>query len=117
MEPKGHGAKPRIWSNAIRKVATRDPERLERLAEKLLSMADQGDMAALKEFGDRVEGKAVQKVEGKLDHDIRHTHEGLPESLGWLTEMLGGQTGSKAEESSEARPLLPDTLPPESSRH
>jgi len=60
-----NGAKQnRQWSEIIRRVALRDKKRLERIAEKLLSMCEEGDLPALKEFGDRFEGKVPQGIEG-----------------------------------------------------
>lgn len=35
---------------------------LDALAEKLLKKVDEGDIAAIKEFGDRIDGKAPQSV-------------------------------------------------------
>jgi hypothetical protein len=68
--PKGNknGAKQnRGWSEVIRRVALRDKKRLARIAEKLLSMAESGDLPALKEFGDRFEGRVPQAIEGTGD--------------------------------------------------
>jgi len=50
---------------------------LDELAEKLLLNADQGDMQALKELGDRLDGKSVQAVEQKTEHsgNIKHDVE------------------------------------------
>jgi hypothetical protein len=36
---------------------------LDALAEKLLQRCDEGDLTALKELGDRIDGKAVQGVD------------------------------------------------------
>lgn len=59
-----------LWADALRRAIKRreekDPQALERLADVLLRKADDGDMAALKELGDRLDGKAAQQV----------THEG-----------------------------------------
>ena len=53
-----------IWFNAIQRAIKRredkDPQALEKLAEVLLNKASDGDMAAIKELGDRLDGKAVQ---------------------------------------------------------
>lgn len=54
----------RVWSEVIRRVALRDKKRLSALAEKLISMAEEGDLPSMKEFGDRFEGKIPQGVEG-----------------------------------------------------
>jgi len=59
--------KAKRWSQAIdRALANRSKakgiEALDELAEKLLANAEQGDMAALKELGDRLEGKPAQAM-------------------------------------------------------
>ena len=41
-------------------------EALDDLAEKLLQGCDDGDITALKELGDRLDGKAIQQVDGNL---------------------------------------------------
>lgn len=67
-----NAARGRIWRDAItRAVSKRSKsdalEALDDLAEKLLVAADAGDIQALKELGDRLEGKASQPIEGTLD--------------------------------------------------
>ena len=57
------------------------------------------------------------RLEQKVNHEHKHIHEGLSETLGWVTEMLGGKEEGSPQESCETRPLLPDSLPPEQSRH
>lgn len=54
----------RAWTNAIRRaVAQRDGDALRKLADKLFDMALEGDLQAMKEIGDRLEGKPVQATE------------------------------------------------------
>ena len=59
--------KPRIWQDAIRRALARrekgKPDRLNRLADALLDKCEEKDISALKEFGDRIEGKSVQPTE------------------------------------------------------
>jgi hypothetical protein len=53
----------RLWANTIRRaIAQGNPERLRAIAEKLLDMAAEGDLGAIKELGDRVDGKPSQSV-------------------------------------------------------
>jgi hypothetical protein len=54
----------RLWADTIRRVLAQgaDPDRIRRLAEALVSKAEEGDMSALKELGDRLDGKAAQQV-------------------------------------------------------
>lgn len=62
-----NASKNKPWSMAIeralRKRSKSDQlEALDDLAEKLLTNCDQGDMAALKELGDRLDGKPAQAI-------------------------------------------------------
>ena len=62
----------RIWRDAIERAlanrAKEDPRRaIDALAETLLRKCDEGDIAALKELGDRIEGKCVQPIAGEND--------------------------------------------------
>lgn len=59
-----NAAKNKPWSEVIRRVALRDKKRLARIAEALLKKCEEGDLPALKEFGDRFEGKVPQGIEG-----------------------------------------------------
>jgi len=56
-----------IWFNAIQRAIKRredkDPQALEKLADVLLNKAEEGDMAAIKELGDRLDGKPKQTTE------------------------------------------------------
>ena len=82
--PKGNqnATKGRVWTEAINRALAARSRRdgvlaLDALAEKLLKLADQGELQALKELGDRLEGKAMQPTEvdltGELSlKEIRH---------------------------------------------
>lgn len=57
------------WNNAIRKALERaqtDPKRakatLDKIAEKLVDAAANGDEWAIKELGNRIDGKSIQGV-------------------------------------------------------
>lgn len=53
----------RLWGNTIRRaIAQGDPEKLRKIADKLIELASEGDMQAMKELGDRIDGKAAQSV-------------------------------------------------------
>jgi len=72
--PKGAGAPEgntnsnknnRLWADTIRRaVIQSDSERLRRIAEAMLTKCEDGDMTAIKELGDRLDGKAIQGIEG-----------------------------------------------------
>jgi hypothetical protein len=57
------------WQLAIERAldkrgASNRTEALDALAEKLLQQCDAGDMTALKELGDRLDGKPAQTIGG-----------------------------------------------------
>lgn len=66
--PSGAPRRAKIWREAINRAIKRreqeDPQALEKLADKLLAAVDAGDIAAIKEFGDRVDGKVAQAIGG-----------------------------------------------------
>ena len=63
----------RIWGNIIRKLAIQeDYRRLHAMAEKLYEKAAEGDLGAIKEVGDRLDGKSVatQELTGPDGSDL-----------------------------------------------
>lgn len=58
----------RLWAETIRRaVVQADGETLRRIADKLIEMAAEGDMQAIKELGDRLDGKPAQTISGDQD--------------------------------------------------
>lgn len=60
----------KLWGDAIRLVAASDTmldgqkvKRLRKVAHKLFDLAEQGDMQAVKEIGDRMDGRPRQSTE------------------------------------------------------
>src|SRR5688572_11224719 len=71
-----NAAKAKVWHGAIvraleRRSTSRADGKLEidALAEKLLDAVATGDLAALKEFGDRLDGKPAQMLIHNGDED------------------------------------------------
>lgn len=66
--PNGAPKRAKIWREAINRAIKRreqdDPQALEKLADKLLKAVDDGDVGAMKEFGDRIDGKVPQGIGG-----------------------------------------------------
>lgn len=59
-----NATKNKPFAEAInRAIAQDDGVRLRAIAEKLLSMAAEGEIQAIKELADRTDGKAMQAVE------------------------------------------------------
>ena len=66
-----NASKNKIWHEAIRRVVTQENGKLLRAtAERLVTEAANGDVAALRELGDRLDGKAVQAISGDLDLNL-----------------------------------------------
>ena len=60
----------KIWADAVRRAVCRrleneegKPQKIERLADKVVELALGGDMSAVKEIGDRLDGKPKQQTE------------------------------------------------------
>ena len=73
-----NATKNRPWAEAINRVLlAEDGKKMRALAEKLVDAALAGDVPALKEVGDRVDGKALNALEisGNPDEPLRIVHE------------------------------------------
>ena len=79
--PKGNNnaAKGKLWSDAIRMELAKDKQRIRKLARALLDKAESGDVPALKELGDRIEGKVNQPISGPDDGPIQVTDPNRPQ--------------------------------------
>jgi len=66
--PKGNtnsNKNNRLWTDTIRRVAIQgNGERLRKMAEALFDKAEEGDINAIREIGDRLDGKAAQTIIG-----------------------------------------------------
>ena len=76
ITPRGRGApigntngakRNRLWTDALKRHAAQNPEAMAKIAKKVFQLAMEGDMQAVKEIGDRIDGKPVQAVE--IEHD------------------------------------------------
>jgi hypothetical protein len=63
--------KNKIWREALERAIKRrehdDPQALEKLADSLLCKVSEGDVGAIKELGDRLDGKVTQTHGGDDD--------------------------------------------------
>jgi hypothetical protein len=85
------GGKPdKLWKDALRIAALRpDPEgrrKLAVIADKLVDLAMAGDVAAIREIGDRLDGKPAQAITGDDD---------APPIKTVLEVMWGGSSGAR----------------------
>ena len=55
----------------MRKLAVQeDYRRIHNVAEALFKKAEDGDISAIKELGDRIDGKSMQEISGNSDAPI-----------------------------------------------
>ena len=57
-------------TNALRRAATQNPNKLKKAAESVLNKAAEGDLAAFNVLADRLDGKPIQSVEGTGENGI-----------------------------------------------
>jgi hypothetical protein len=68
-----NAARAKVWRSAImralerRKPADERRQAIDELADKLIELVALGDLGALKEFGDRMDGKPAQAIVGDDD--------------------------------------------------
>lgn len=86
-----NGAGKRYWSDAVRKAIIQGKS-LEPLAKVLIAKAMDGDIAALREIGDRLEGKPaqVQIIQGDEDGGAVRVDSSLTPSEAYL-KLIKGQ--------------------------
>lgn len=56
-------AKAKVWSDVLRKYSVQNPNELMAIVKSLFDKAKDGDVAAIREIGDRLEGKVSQQVD------------------------------------------------------
>lgn len=70
---KANHKRPKVFTQsllaALKKTDSDNVEAIQRIADKLVLLAESGDIQAIKEVADRVEGKVPQGVVGDDEHD------------------------------------------------
>jgi hypothetical protein len=61
--PIGSVNREKPFNDALRIALRGDPLRLRRIAEKLAEKAEEGDLAAIRELADRLDGKPAQVID------------------------------------------------------
>jgi hypothetical protein len=90
----GGRPKERPWKDAINRAIKRQAADgkpwLDKIADRLLQSAADGDLVAIKELGDRLDGKPSQIIEGGDDpikfEDVTVARQKLAEKLAALVE-------------------------------
>lgn len=89
--PKG-SLNDKPWKDAIRLAVSRRTEdggkTLNLLAESLVKSALSGDVLAMREIGDRLDGKAVQQINANITDERMVVHAPPPERTAedWSSE-------------------------------
>ena len=68
--PIGSVNREKPFKDALRIALRSDPLRLRRIADKLAALAEQGDLGAIREVADRLDGKPLQAHTGEGGGDI-----------------------------------------------
>lgn len=95
------GKKAKLYREALMMElasAGEDHKELREIARAHINAAKSGDMGAIKEFGDRIDGKVPQAIAG-IDED---------ESLTPLVPVINLTIGPKPDPASEAGGSIPD---------
>lgn len=81
-----NAAKAKVWRSAIERALERRTvsradgvKEIDALADELLKLVAAGDLGALKEFGDRMDGKPAQAIIGGDEDDAPLTIKGVIE--------------------------------------
>lgn len=69
-ENNNAGKNKPFWRAINKAIAQDDGKRLRSAAEKLLDLAAAGEQWAVKELADRMDGKAIQSIDAKVDADL-----------------------------------------------
>ena len=87
--PIGSVNREKPFNEALRIALRGDPLRLRRIAEKLAEKAEEGDLAAIRELADRLDGKPAQA----------HTGEDGSAVTVVIRQLIGVVGGDKKEPS------------------
>src|SRR3954451_3710853 len=80
--PIGSVNREKPFNDALRIALRGDPLRLRRIAEKLAEKAEEGDLAAIRELADRLDGKPSQAHKGEDGGDLVVVIRRISDDLG-----------------------------------
>lgn len=81
-----HAKKGSMWADALRMELAQEKQLIRKLTRALIKKAVSGDIAALKEIGDRLDGKAHQSISGP-DGELAVFEIVAP----WLTKSIASR--------------------------
>lgn len=101
--PAGSENKDKPFRDALRmeiRAAENSPRALRQIANKLIDMAASGDMQAIKEIGDRLDGKPAQESTLTVRNELDSMNDSeLRELIRREIEGSGGNSTSPAKSS------------------
>jgi hypothetical protein len=104
---KGRSGKPKDkpWADALRMVGYRDDRRkLLAIAEQCFTAAEGGDIQAMREIGDRLDGKPVQESEVTVHRAVAELTDQE------IATRIAELRGAGASDGDNAPPLDPSQL-------
>jgi hypothetical protein len=103
--------KDKPWTEALRLVVFRDDadgkRRLLKIAEACAMAAESGDMQAVKEIGDRLDGKATQTIEATIDDKRDAADWSRAELVSFIHDAT---KGSERAAKADGRDREPDSV-------
>lgn len=86
-----NAAKGKVWNDALRKAIVQDDKkRIAKAIDQLLDQAAAGEQWAIKELGDRLDGKPAQVIAGDPDAPLEINSHGMSEAASVLVSKLRG---------------------------
>ena len=65
----------RLWADTLKRALLQaDGNKIRAIAEALIEKAASGDVSAIKELGDRVDGKSTQQIDQTTEHSGEVTY-------------------------------------------
>lgn len=91
-QPSRGGKPDKLWRDALMRAVKRAADgtktkRLEKLADKLVDEALAGNVVALKEIGDRLDGRPTQDLNVASSQTVAVRSEPLADFEAWLRKM------------------------------
>lgn len=100
--------KDKPWTEALRLVVFRDDDngkrRLLKIAEQCAAAAEAGDMQAIREIGDRLDGKPAQEATLTIDDKRDATDWSRAELDAFINDASAGREGTTAEAGRLSKP-------------
>ena len=105
--PLGSPNRDKRFKAALVRYADADPVRLDEMAQKLWATAMTGDVSAMREVADRLDGKVPQAIVGDEEHG--------PVQIAWLSKSTTSPDSNSSPSTTEpsASPVSSATDEPE----